>query len=134
MGDTEFIIEPGRQDIVIKRVYDAPRDVVFKAITSPDLIPNWWGPRRLATEVDEMDVRPGGRWRFLNREGDGTEYAFRGVYHDVEEPERIVQTFEFEGVPGHVSLETLTLAEVDGKVSVAGRVLGELRLPRCMHP
>lgn len=115
MTDAEFVIEPGRQDIIIRRVFDAPRDVVFKACTDPDLIPNWWGPRRLTTEVDRMEVRPGGRWRFVNRDADGNAFGFRGVYHDVTAPERVVQTFEFEGVPGHVALETLTLEEVDGR-------------------
>ena len=115
MGDTEIIIEPGRQDIVITRVFDAPRDVVFQAITDPTLIPNWWGPRRYETIVDRMEVRPGGLWRFLNRDAEGNEYSFKGVYHDIVAPERVVQTFEFEGVPGHVSLDTATLEEIDGK-------------------
>jgi uncharacterized protein YndB with AHSA1/START domain len=111
MSDTEFVIEPGRQDIVITRTFDAPRDVVFKAVTDPDLIPKWWGPRRYETVVDRAEVRPGGLWRFINRDADGTEYGFKGVYHDVVAPERIVQTFEFEGAPGHVALETMTLEE-----------------------
>ncbi|NED97463.1 SRPBCC family protein [Phytoactinopolyspora alkaliphila] len=115
MSKTEIIVEPGRQDIVIKRVFDAPRDVVFRAVTDPDLIPQWWGPKDLTTEVDHADIRPGGSWRFLNRDADGNEYGFRGIYHDVVAPERSIQTFEFEGMPGHVALETLTLEEVDGK-------------------
>jgi uncharacterized protein YndB with AHSA1/START domain len=114
MSETEFIIEPDRQDIVITRVFDAPRDVVFRAITDPELVPRWWGPRRYGTVVAEMDPRPGGRWRFVQAD-EGAEYGFRGVYHDVVSPERIVQTFEFDGAPGHVSLETLTLEEVDGR-------------------
>lgn len=115
MAKTEFVIEPGRQDIVITRVFDAPPEVVFAACTDPKLIPSWWGPRSIATQVDVMDVRPGGSWRFVHRDGEGNEYAFRGVYHDVVPSERVVQTFEFEGAPGHVALETLTLEEVDGK-------------------
>jgi uncharacterized protein YndB with AHSA1/START domain len=120
MGDTEFIIEPGRQDIVITRVFDAPRDVVFKALTDPNLIPNWWGPAKYEVIVDRADIRPGGTWRYISRDTDGTEYAFKGVYHDLVAPERVVQTFEFEGAPGHVSLETLTLEEVDGKTKYVG--------------
>jgi uncharacterized protein YndB with AHSA1/START domain len=115
MADTEFVIEPGKQDIVITRVFDAPPDVVFKAFTDPNLIPNWWGPRRYETIVDHADIRPGGSWRFLNRDADGNEFAFRGVYHDVVAAERVVQTFEFEGAPGHVALETATFEEVGGK-------------------
>lgn len=122
MATTEFVIEPGRQDIVMTRVFDAPRDLVFKVVTDPNLIPKWYGPRQFETIVDHAEIRPGGRWRFLNRDAEGNEYAFKGVYHDLVAPDRIVQTFEFEGMPGHVSLETLTLEEVDGKtkyVSVA---------------
>jgi uncharacterized protein YndB with AHSA1/START domain len=115
MAETEFIIEPGRQDIVIRRTFDAPRDAVYRAMTDPALIPRWWGPRRLTTEVDRMEVTPGGRWRFLNRDDEGNEFGFKGVYHDVVAPQRVVQTFEFEGAPGHVALETMTLEEADGK-------------------
>ena len=120
MGETEFVIEPGRQDIVITRVFDAPREVVFKALTDPNLIPSWWGPARYETTVDRADVRPGGQWRYVSRDADGTEYGFRGVYHDIVAPDRVVQTFEFEGMPGHVSLETATLEEVDGKTRYVG--------------
>ncbi len=120
MSDTEFVIEPGRQDIVIKRVFNAPPGVVFKAVTDPEVIPNWWGPRRYTTEVDRMEVKPGGLWRFLNRDADGNEYAFKGVYHDIVAPRRVIQTFEFEGMPGHVSLETATFEEIDGKTRYVG--------------
>jgi uncharacterized protein YndB with AHSA1/START domain len=115
MAETEIIIEPGRQDIVFRHVFDAPREVVWKALTDPSLIPNWYGPRIYEAIVDKMDVRPGGRWRFINRNAEGQEFGFHGVYHDVVAPERIVQTNEFEGMPGHVGLETGTLTETDGK-------------------
>lgn len=115
MSETDFVIEPGRQDIVMTRMFDAPRGVVFKALTDPELVSKWWGPRRYETSVDHDEVRPGGRWRYLNHDTDGTEYGFNGVYHDVVSPERIVRTFEFEGMPGHVCLETLTLEEVGGR-------------------
>ena len=114
-GETRLTVEPGEQEITITRVFDAPRERVFEANTDPDRIPEWWGPRRYTTVVDEMDARPGGTWRFINRDSEGNEYAFHGVYHDVVAPERIVQTFEFEGAPGHVSLETARFEDVDGK-------------------
>ena len=120
MSETEFVIEPGRQDVVITRVFDAPRDVVFKAITDPDLVPNWWGPAKYEVVVDRADVRPGGGWRYITRDNDGSESAFKGVYHDIVAPERIVQTFEFEPVAGHVSLETATFEEVDGQTKYVG--------------
>lgn len=115
MSKTEFIAEPGQQGIVITRTFDAPRDLVFKAYTDPDLISQWWGPERYTTRIDKMDVKPGGIWRFVQNDQDGNEFAFKGVYHEIAPTERVVQTFEFEGMPGHVSLETLQLEEVDGK-------------------
>ena len=117
MAETEIIIEPGRQDIVFRHVFDAPRDVVWKALTDPALIPNWYGPRKYEAIVDYMEVKPGGRWRFINRGDDDQEFGFHGVYHDIVAPERIVQTNEFEGMPGHVGLETGTLTEQDGKTT-----------------
>jgi len=111
--DLEIIA--GKQEIVGTRTFDAPRDLVFKTMTDPNLVPRWWGPRNHTTKVDEMEVRPGGRWRYVQHDTDGNEAAFHGVYHDVSAPERLVFTFEFEGVPGHVLLETVTLEEVDGK-------------------
>lgn len=117
MAETEIIIEPGKQDIVFRHVFDARREIVWKALTDPSLIPNWYGPRIYEAIVDEMDVRPGGRWRFINRNAEGQEFGFHGVYHDVQAPERIVQTNEFEGMPGHVGLETGTLTEKDGKTT-----------------
>jgi len=101
--------------IVITRSFDAPRELVFKALTDPKLIPQWWGPRYLTTTIDKMELRPGGIWRFVQRAPDGSRHAFHGVYHAIVQPERLVQTFEYEGAPGHVALETATLAEVDGK-------------------
>lgn len=120
MGKTNFVIEPGKQEIVMKRTFDAPRDLVFKTYTDPKLIPEWWGPASTPTSVDEMDVGRGGTWRFVSRDQDGTEYAFHGVYHDSVPAERLVSTFEFEGAPGHVSLETMTFEENDGKTTVTG--------------
>ncbi|MFN2521291.1 MAG: SRPBCC family protein [Candidatus Limnocylindria bacterium] len=108
------ITRRGDLEIVITRELDAPRDLVLSAITDPALIPNWWGPRRYTTTVDKMDVRAGGAWRFINSGPDG-EHGFRGEYREIVPPEKIVQTFEWEGLPGHISVETLTLEEVSGK-------------------
>jgi uncharacterized protein YndB with AHSA1/START domain len=123
MTDTEFIIEPGRQDIVITHVFDAPRNVVFKAMTDPELIPKWWGPRDVSTIVDQLDARPGGQWRFVHREEDGSEYGFHGVFHDFVPGQRVVQTSEFEGVPGEVALETMTFDEAGGGTKVVAKSL-----------
>ena len=113
---TKITAEPGKQEIVITREFEAPRELVFKAYIDPQLIPQWWGPRYLTTEVDKLDMRPGGQWRFINRDEQGNEYAFHGVYHEVLAPERVIDTFEFEGLPetGHVTLETMRLEELPG--------------------
>jgi uncharacterized protein YndB with AHSA1/START domain len=113
VNDIEFVIEPGRQDLTLRCLFAAPRKAVFRAITDPELIPRWWGRREHGTRVDRMDVRPGGIWRFVEEDTDGHQYAFRGVYHSVA-PERTVLTFEYEGAPGHVALQTLALEEVVG--------------------
>ncbi len=97
-NETKITSVPGKQEIIIEREFDASRELVFKACTDPQLIPQWWGPRYLSTEVDKMDVRPGGEWRFINRDAEGKAYAFHGVYHEVLAPERIIDTFEFEGL------------------------------------
>src|SRR3990172_1223363 len=120
---TRIIAERGKQEVIITRVFDAPRNLVFEAYTDPDLISQWLGPSRYTTIVDTMDVRPGGIWRFINRDAAGSEYAFHGVFHDVVAPERIVRTFEFEGAAGHVSLETLTLEEIGGKTKVTAKAV-----------
>jgi uncharacterized protein YndB with AHSA1/START domain len=114
---TTITAEPGKQEILITREFDVPPELVFKAFTDPKLIPQWWGPRSLSTEVDKLDLRPGGQWRFINRDTQGNEYAFHGVYHEVLAPQRIIDTFEFEGLPetGHVTLETLKLEALPGE-------------------
>jgi uncharacterized protein YndB with AHSA1/START domain len=115
MAKTEFVIKPGTQEMTMTRVFDAPRELVFKAMTDPNLIPKWWGPRDHWTKVDKMDMRPGGTWRFINGDSSGNEYGFHGVYHLIDAPKHVVQTFEFEGAPGHVALETMTLEDLGGR-------------------
>jgi uncharacterized protein YndB with AHSA1/START domain len=99
------------------RVFDAPPALVYRAWTDPDLVRQWMGPARLTWTECSMDVRPGGSWRWVQTDGGGS-YRFRGVYHDVAAPERIVQTFEFEGAPGHVSLESALFEPQGGKTLV----------------
>lgn len=118
MATTQIIAEPGTQQIVITREFAAPRALLFRAYTDPELIVQWLGPRALTTTVDHHDARDGGAWRFIHRDADGNEYAFHGVYHGTPSPDGIVRTFEFEGMPGHVSLETATFEERGGKTLV----------------
>jgi uncharacterized protein YndB with AHSA1/START domain len=119
MAKMQLIVEPGVPQIVSIRELDAPRDLVFRAHTEPDLLVQWLGPRRLTMTIERFDVRDGGTWRYIHRDADGTEYGFHGVFHGMPSPDAgIVQTFEYEGTPGHVSLQTLTLEEHDGKTLV----------------
>ena len=110
---------PGEREIRVERVFDAPRERVFAVYTDPELIPQWWGPRQYETEVDYMEPRTGGRWRFFHVGEDGSENGFQGAYREVTPPERIVQTFEWEGMAGHVAVETATFEDLgDGRTKV----------------
>ena len=112
------VTTPTDREIHIERVFEAPRERVFAIYTDPELIPEWWGPRGTSAIVDEMDVRPGGSWRFVIRNSDGSETGFRGTYREVVAPERIVQTFEWEGMPGYVSVETASFEELGDRTKV----------------
>lgn len=109
---------PSDREIMMTRVFDAPRDLVFEAHTSCDHMRNWWGQRDYDISVCEIDFRPGGKWRLVQRAADGTEHGFRGEYREIQRPERIVWTFEYEGMPGHISVETMTLTEHNGKTTL----------------
>jgi uncharacterized protein YndB with AHSA1/START domain len=117
-AQTTQVTTPAEREIRIEREFDAPRDRVFAVYTDPELIPEWWGPRGTTTIVDKMDVRSGGDWRFIMRDSDGSESGFRGTYREVSPPDRIVQTFEWEGMPGYVSVETATFEAVGDRTRV----------------
>ncbi|HSW96356.1 MAG TPA: SRPBCC family protein [Candidatus Saccharimonadales bacterium] len=114
MNKTIVTAEEGKQELFITREFDAPRELVFKITTDPQYIPQWWGPRELTTEVEKADVKSGGQWRYIHTDKDGKKYGFHGVYHEVQSPSRIIDTFEFEGLPetGHVVLETAKYEEL----------------------
>jgi len=117
MGTTKVTAEPGVPFIDITREFDAPRELVFRAHTDPELLTQWLGGD-FEMVVDRFELRDGGTWRYIHRDGEGNEYAFHGVFHGMPTPDRMVQTFEFEGAPGHVALDTLTLEERDGRTVV----------------
>ena len=106
---------PSDTEMIMTRTFDAPRTVVFDAHTNREHIRHWWGPRGYDVKSCEIDLRPGGAWRFVQKGPDGTEHGFRGEFREVVRPERFTWTFEYEGAPGHVSLETIALEERDGK-------------------
>lgn len=118
MAASTTLTTPSDREILSERVFDAPRERVFATYTDPKLIPEWWGPRRMTTVVEEMDLRPGGKWRFLNRDTDGREHRFSGIYREVTPPERLVQTFEWDGKPGHVIVETVTFEDLGERTRV----------------
>jgi uncharacterized protein YndB with AHSA1/START domain len=115
MPKTQIDAPDGVPFIDMSREFDAPRDLVFKAYTDPELIAQWLGPRKYKMTIDKYDVRDGGQWRYVHTDDDGNDWGFHGVFHGSPSPDRMVQTFEFEGWPGNVSLESLILEERDGK-------------------
>jgi hypothetical protein len=119
---TRITAEPGKQELIIVREFDAPRDLVFRAYTDPELFKRWIGPRGYTTRIEAFEARSGGSWRYVQTDKDGNEYGFHGVNHDVTPPERIIQTFEYEGLPesGHVSPR-------------GGEVRGASRQPDTVH-
>lgn len=121
MSRTTFTAEAGKYEIVMARTFDAPREQVFAVYTDPKAIPNWWGPSWLTTTIDKFEPRQGGVWRFVQRDKAGNEYGFHGVHHEITAPSRMVRTFEFEGMPGHVLLETVIFEDVDGKTKVVAQ-------------
>jgi uncharacterized protein YndB with AHSA1/START domain len=111
MPETTITAETGVPLITITREFEAPRELVFRAHVDPGLLVQWLGPRELTMTVDRYDARDGGTYRYVHRDAQGGEYGFRGVFHGDPTPDGLVQTFEFEGAPGHVSLNLLTFTQ-----------------------
>jgi uncharacterized protein YndB with AHSA1/START domain len=105
---------PGQSYADITREFDAPAAAVFRAHADPDLFAIWIGPRALSTTITQWDFRSGGGYRYEQTAPDGNVYAFRGVFHTVRENELIIQTFEYEGTPDEVSVDTMRFEELDG--------------------
>ena len=110
---TEIIAEPGKQELFIKREFDAPRHLVFKAHVDPEIYVKWVGPREMKMTIEKWEARDGGSYKFTHERG-GHVYSFLGVYHELLAPERIIGTFEFDGLPerGHVILGTTKFEEL----------------------
>ena len=113
---------PNEPVVRIECLLNAPRERVWQIVTDPKLVPQWWGPARFATTVNKMEVRPGGEWRYIQQDTEGNTYGFHGVYREVVQPSRLVYTFEFEGMPGHVSTEHMTFEDVNGTTQVTNEV------------
>jgi uncharacterized protein YndB with AHSA1/START domain len=118
-----IIAEPGKPSFTTRRVVDGPRALVFDAFTNPEHLKRWMGPRMLTMVICENDLRVGGRYRFVHRTPDGQEFGFHGEYREIVRPERVVRTFVFEPMPDHEAVETLTLEESDGEMTIATTTL-----------
>ena len=102
--------------IDIERDFDAPRDLLFRAWTEPELLVQWLGPRQYRMDIDVWESRDGGRYRYTHSDDAGNVHGFRGVFHGQPTPDHMVQTFEYEGAPGHISLDDLTFEDLgDGR-------------------
>ncbi len=112
---TTIKAEPGKQELFITREFDAPCELVYRAHTDRDLYMQWLGPRGYEMELETFEPYSGGRWRYIHKDQDGNEFGFHGVFHELS-PERMIQTFEFEGLPekGHVILDSMKLEPLPG--------------------
>lgn len=120
-NETTITAEPDRLDYFITREFEAPRELVFKAFTDPELVLQWLGPSRLKMTIEKFESKDGGTYRYIHEDQNGNQYFFRGVNHEVLAPERIIGTFEFEGLPerGHVALQTARFEALpDGRTRV----------------
>lgn len=118
MTELKVTAEPGVPQVFTERTFDAPRELVFRAFIEPDLLVQWLGPRKYTMTIDRFDAKDGGSWRYVHSDDAGNAFGFHGVFHGEPSPEGFVQTFEFEGAPGNVSMDTLTLEERDGRTTV----------------
>jgi uncharacterized protein YndB with AHSA1/START domain len=118
MSELQISAEPGVPQILTTRAFQAPLDLVYRAFTEPDLLVQWLGPRKYTMTIDRFDLRDGGTWRYVHADDDGNAWGFHGVFHGTASPDGIVQTFEFEGAPGNVQMDTVTFEEHDGSTTV----------------
>ncbi len=118
MTEMKITVEPGVPQVLTSREFDAPRELVYRAFTEPALLVQWLGPRKYTMTIDRFDLRDGGTWRYVHADEAGNAFGFHGVFHGEASLDGIVQTFEFEGAPGHVSMDTVTFEEEDGKTIV----------------
>jgi uncharacterized protein YndB with AHSA1/START domain len=115
---TNIAIKPEKLEVVVTRIFNAPKELLYKVFTDPKHKAIWWRCNSVTNIFVQMDVRPGGSWRIIQKDNDGKEFAFHGEYLEVIPIEKIVNTSEFEGMPGHVITETARFAEQGGKTKL----------------
>jgi uncharacterized protein YndB with AHSA1/START domain len=112
MSETHFEIDKDNLEVKITRDFNATPERMWQAHTLPDQIAQWWDK----TTIDKFELKVGGVWRFVSNSDDGKEHAFNGVFKELDEPKKIVRTFEYEPYPGHIMVETITFEPlIDGK-------------------
>ncbi len=124
---------PTDTQILITREFAAPRRLVYKAWTTPELIKRWWSGQRGKVTLAEVDLRVGGMWRFVMVANRGFEVAFHGVYREIVENERLVSTEVFEGMPEGEALDTVTFTEVNGRTTMKLLVDHTIKAHRDAH-
>jgi uncharacterized protein YndB with AHSA1/START domain len=115
---TAVVTLPTDEQILITRQFDAPRHLVYRAWTTPELVERWWSANRGQVTLAEIDLRVGGTWRYVMVTDDGSEVAFHGEYREIVPNERIVSTEVYEGMPDAEAVDTLTFADADGRTTV----------------
>jgi uncharacterized protein YndB with AHSA1/START domain len=118
MSELQVIAEPGVPQVITTRDFEAPVALLYRAFTEPELLAQWLGPRKYTTTIERFDLHHGGSWRFVHTDDAGNEFGFHGVFHGEPSLDGIVQTFEFEGAPGHVQMDTLSFEEHGGTTTV----------------
>jgi uncharacterized protein YndB with AHSA1/START domain len=109
---------PSGREIVTERVFDASRERVWRAFTDASLIAQWWGRRSTTTTVEQQDLTPGGAWRFVEHNQDGSQLGFGGIYREIVAPERLVYTFEWDRMPGHMLVDTANFDDLGERTRV----------------
>ena len=121
MSKLTVTAEPGTPFIDMTRDFRAPRALLLRAHTDPELVKQWLGPRKYEMVIDHYDARDGGSYRYEHRDRHGNVYGFHGVFHGPQTVDGLVQTFEFEGAPGHVSLDSIRFEDLgDGMTRIHG--------------
>jgi uncharacterized protein YndB with AHSA1/START domain len=130
---TATVTLPADDQILIRREFAAPPELVWKAFTTPELVKRWWHARRGEVTVAEIDFRVGGRWRYVMIAHGDMEVGFHGEYREIVPHERIVSTEEFEGMPGEASVNTATFTEGDGRTTLEILVQHKSKATRDAH-
>jgi uncharacterized protein YndB with AHSA1/START domain len=118
MSKTKFEVDRENLEVRLTRVFNASPERLWQAFSDPEQIPHWWGMGKLV--VDKQEFKVGGRWRYVEKDQDGKEHAFKGEFMEIEQPHKITRTFEYEPVPGHVLLESITFdSQPDGQTKAS---------------